>query len=142
MAKIKSALKCQSFKYDFAVDGGAQSTIGMGIFLPECQLVGCTLLMLSDLAGGAGATLDIGTLGATASIISNTTLGAAHDYTDYQIAFLGFRYVNGALNGTVSSFIGNNFPILSTPADEVAVTISNANITGGAFICTVFYIEF
>jgi hypothetical protein len=59
--KINSSLKTISFLYDFNKNGGAVSTIGMGIYLPKnAQPCLIQLCPVTDLTSGGAAVVSVG----------------------------------------------------------------------------------
>lgn len=145
MSKLKSSFKWQSFRYDFAVDGGAVSSIPMGIFMPvNCQLLGIALFQVTvpTSGGGGNATIDIGLLGGTTvEIIDNATSGATGNFQDYDPATWGFGITlpGQALPGIIPT---TTTLVKETTARQVIVSIGTDPLTAGAFTATIYYNEF
>lgn len=149
MAKLNSSFKWQTFTYDFAVDGGAISTIPMGIFISaKTVLCACNLCILISLASGGAAVVDIGLINGSGTEIINNAYGQIGTYVDYNDATKGLGTVLSKLAGFVGSFImctgdpatGNPIEII-TPG-EIGITISAFALTAGNFIATLFYMEY
>jgi len=70
MALKIGSLRCQSFTYDFTLDGGAISSIPMGIFIPAGAVITNCFIQGIVTGAGVGATYSIGIIGNTALITS------------------------------------------------------------------------
>ncbi len=126
MAKIVSSPKTVSFVYDFATDGGAISTIGMGVFLPINAVVWFGYAkVITTLVSGGSATIAVGWTGSTGSLITATAVATWVSTTPI---------IPGVdLPGT---------PVLATAQRELAVTIATATIiTAGKFVYVAYYTE-
>lgn len=135
MAKTKSSLKSIAFVYDFAVDGGATSTIGMGAFLPANSLIwDLKIAPITAVTSGAGlATLEIGTINTTVNSIMVQVVAPT---------FLGLVAVgaNGILTLGNASALKNARMMVIAP-DQISITIGVEAFTAGKFIANIMYQE-
>lgn len=124
MAKIVSSTKTISFDYNFATDGGAVSTIGMGVYLPINAVVWFGYAkVITQLTSGGSATIAVGWTGATGANIAATAVAS---WT-----------ANALLPGV--DLPGT--PVLATAQRELAVTIATAALTAGRFVYYCMYTE-
>lgn len=131
MAKITSSFKSQSFLYDFTVDGGAISTIGMGIFIPSGALIQTFgVKNFTPITSGGAGVIDVGVVGFPIAVINNAGLPNG-DFRDYNVP-----------ERFLQNIICNQNNVQIPAALEVIVTISAFALTAGAFICTINYIEY
>jgi hypothetical protein len=127
MAATRSSLKSKSFVYDFAVDGGAISSIPMGIFFSTgVALIGICYNQITAFVGGAGATFAVGTLSGTASLTRSGVPEVAAGWTG-----TGSTMV---IMGTAFTFTLLN--------EEVLFTIAVNTLTAGRMIQTIYYQEY
>ena len=123
MAKLTASFKSFTFIYDFAVDGGVVGPIPSGVFLPvNFLVVQSSVQILTPLAGGAGATVEVGVTANTAFLYPTTLLAA----------FL----------------TSNGIPVLAAPdiitaagRSQLLLTVGINALTAGVFIFTVQGIE-
>ena len=114
-----------SFVYDFAVDGGAVSTIGMGVFLPAGAVVMLgTAQVVTGLTSGGAATIAVGWTGSTGAVIAALAVASWSDDA-----------VIEGVDLTVAM-------VKVTAIQQLAVTIATATLTAGRFFYTCDYIEY
>lgn len=121
MQKIKTSFKSQSFRYNFAVDGGAISSIVTPVVIPAGALMLSmfpSLQIITPLAGGAGALFAIET---PVEVYYDPQLLATYNSG---FATTNAAFINPTLGGTVQ------------------MTISVNTITAGEFIMTLSYWEY
>ena len=121
MAAVKGGMfyKQLNFIYSFANDGGAVSTIGMGVFLPAGAIVQLGVAnVFTALTSGGAATIAVGWTGDTGALIAATAVASWSD--------------NAVIEGvdlTVAM-------VKVTAVQELAVTIATAALTAGEFYYT------
>lgn len=123
MARIAGSQKTIYGQYSFAIDGGAQSTIGLGVWLPVNSVIRGMIAIVRTAPVGAGASLSFGITGSTQALL--VTTGVA--------AFLGNTSVPGV------DFDLNPLNVLAF--SEVTITISGAALTAGRIIAAVTFDE-
>jgi len=124
MAKAISSLKSVSFVYDFAVDGGAQTTIPMGVFIPINSVVWLGFANSLTTVVGVNATIAVGWTGSTGALMTATAI------------------TSFAANAIVPGVDLPGAPVKATAGRELAVTIATADITAGKFLYVCYYAEF
>ena|SRR3990167_1169960 len=124
MAKLQTTKRLISAIYDFAVDGGAISSINMGVFIPNNAIVTAFY--------GKTNTAPVGTSGTIA-------FGHSGD-TD------AFMVVTGVAGFPVSqTFVGVDFsanPLEMTAYRQLQITIATTALTAGVIIVSIEYTEF
>lgn len=122
--RLSSSLKTASFVFDFAVDGGAVSTIQMGAFLPvNAVVIFGVANVITALTSGGSATIAVGWTTSTAALIGATAVAS---------------WGAGAILPGVDL---PGAPVLATSARQLAVTIAAAALLTGKFQYTCLYIE-
>lgn len=134
MAKTTVSLKQVSFRYNFANDGGAVSTIPMGVFLPANAIILKQIITVeTPLTSGGGATFKTGwtgnngAIGGTAVAYGNFNTLAPLDMALWHML-------------AITADPSYTFPV-TVGSVELNITIGNAAITAGAFVATTIYIE-
>lgn len=126
---ISASSKNVTFIYDFAISGGAISTINTGLFLPQgYQLIGTLISPITDLNCLLGNSII--SIGSTLSGAGTLILGIT--FSAFTIASWAFA---GISNPTVD-------PIALTPAEEITLSIGMEALTAGSFKATIFYMEY
>jgi hypothetical protein len=143
--KINSSFKSISFLYDFAKYGGAVSTIGMGIYLPNnYKVIGTCIFPLIDLVSNSTTLVSIGTTSNVYYLVDDTTNGgSSKSQIDYNNLTYGF--FTKAFNGrNTMAFMnpGNLALINNNVSEEVVIDISGDFLTAGSFSATILYLEF
>ncbi len=144
MALRKGSLKSANFRYNFAIDGGAISTIPMGAFIPAGAIVLGSFIQAingADLASLGAAVVDINTT-AGASIVNNAVSGTTGTYADYNLATYGFAVFAAVTYSMIPVNANGGLIQQFNAASELAVAISAFAITAGSFNCSVLYLEF
>lgn len=119
-------LKSVQAIYDFDNDGGAISTIGLDVFLPDnATLVRCSGKVVTTFASGAAATVALGWTGDTDALMVVTGFGA----------FAAGQVILGRDFGAVPVDIDN------AAGREVAITIAAAALTAGLCLFNIWYEE-
>ncbi len=108
--------------YSFATDGGAVSTIGLGVSLPDNAIVTKVIQdVTTDLtSAGSGATLKL-ILPTDGDLSANITADGS--------------------NAGVSSELPSGTPVKTTAARELSVTIATEAVTAGAARWFVYYVQ-
>lgn len=117
MKIVSTSWKTQSFSYDFNIDGGLQGSYNTGIFIPANAGYYLVAVNVSNaLIGNPGATVNVGYLGNLSFLYSN--------FTPIPIGFFP--------------------PVLPSKSLglEILFTIGIADLTSGAAIFTIVYIEY
>lgn len=123
MAAEHSALKSKTFVYSFTADGGAISTIPMGVFIPDNAIVVMGVAKVVTALVGATATIAVGWTGATGALIAALA-----------VASWGAGEVIEGVDLSVAM-------VEATAERQLAVTIATAALTAGLFTYTCIYIE-
>lgn len=124
MAKINLNVKWASFRYDFAADGGAAGTIGMGVYIPNnCIVMFGYAKVTTALTSGGAMNASVGWTGDTAALIGVT---AKADWS-----------INAVLEG-VDLIVAM---VEATANRELAVTIDTNDGTAGVFEYICQYVE-
>jgi len=125
MARINATRKHATFAYDFAVDGGAESTIGMGVIIPANSVITYGFAkVVTQLTSGGSATIAVGWTGGTGVLLAATAVAS---WTA----------------GTILEGVDLIVAMLEATADrELAVTIVTAALTAGRFVGYCEYVEF
>lgn len=127
MARVTSGMsrKQLNFIYNFAVDGGVVSTIGMGVFLPAGAVVHWGVAqVVTALTSGGAATIAVGWTGDTGALLAATAVASWSD--------------NAVLEG-VDLIVAM---VKVTAIQQLAVTIATADLTAGLFYYTCEYTEY
>ncbi len=108
--------------YDFAVDGGAQSTIGSGVTLPDNAVVTRVVedVYTALTSAGSGATIKL-TLPTDGDLSADVTADGT--------------------NVAVASVLPSGTPVKTTAARELSFVIGTEAITAGAVRYFVFYVQ-
>ncbi len=124
MARLITAKKIISAIYDFAVDGGAISTIGLGVFIPNNSVITNFFVKTNTTPTSAGAaTISFGWTGDTDALMIVNAMG---------------NFV------ATESLQGRDFadtPVEVTANRQVAIDIVTAALTAGVIIATVEFVE-
>lgn len=125
MARIQGKPNTYFFVYDFAVDGGAVSSINMGVFIPQFSIIKIGAATVATTLVGATATIAVGYAGATGALIAATavaswTADAVIEGVDLSVAML--KVAAGGV--------------------QLQVTIATAALTAGRFTYAVDVWEF
>lgn len=126
-----SGLKVATAEYDFAVDGGAISTITLRSGASDS--VGSTIPSGAVILGGYVDVLTQATSGGSATIAINSE-GAGDILAALAIASwtTGRKSVVPAFTGATS--------VKTTAARSIAITIATATVTAGKFRVVLFYV--
>lgn len=129
MPLIEERKKQARGQYDFAIDGGAVSTITLrGDKIPSGAIVTDALIHVDTiLASGGSPTVAVGTGEATNDVQAATAFGSAPWSTT------GAKRA-GALTATSA-------PVKTTAERSITITIATAALTGGKFSVVVDYVE-
>jgi len=124
MARIYGDLKQALCVYDFAVDGGAASTIGLGVFIPNNAVFNSFFVktVTAPTSGGA-ATISFGYTGDTDAFM------IVRAYGDFVLG--------ECLQGV--DFGAN--PLEASAARQLAITIATAALTAGKIVACLAYTE-
>lgn len=132
MTKIKSSQVLKSFRYSFAVNGGAVGSIRMGEFVVAGSAwLGTVVTARGNFMGGGGTTIEIGTASLTNMFFVQTNIANTP----------------GAI-GDTQSFVPTNLTAITQlyntiPAtEEILFTIGTAPVTAGILDCTIYVIEY
>jgi len=123
MARLQSTKRGQSALYSFAVDGGAQSTIGLGIYIPNNSIITDFYVKTNTIPAGASGTAAFGWTGDTDVLMVVTGIAA----------FVAGECLQGV------DFNAN--PLETTDVREVAITIATTTWTAGILVVSVEYME-
>lgn len=124
MARLIAAKKLIVALYDFAADGGAISTIGMGIYIPDNSvIVNFCVKTNTTLTSGGASVVSYGWTGDTDALL----------------------IVNAMSNFVATETMqGRDFadtPVETTASREIAITIATATVTAGVIIAMCEFIE-
>ena len=123
MARLQTSQKFIAAVYDFAVDGGAISSINMGIFIPNNAVVNRFFVKTNTAPTGATATISFGHAGDTDA----------------------FMVVNGIAAFVVGEDLqGVDFtanPLEMTAFRQLQITIATAALTAGVIIACIAFTE-
>lgn len=125
MAILKSSPGILSFIYDFDVNGGAQGVIQTGVFTPAGMVVSwISLNIITTVESGGAALIDIGT--------------ASDDGIFFQDEIAIIMLEGFIVPGTW--IISDATPQANTlDSEELIMTIKDADLTAGKFICSALY---
>jgi len=113
--------------WNFANDGGAVSTISLGVFLPQNSVLNRFWVKpVTAVTSGGSALISFGLTGVSDNLFPG-------------LLFSGFQILNFPLVGV--NFSQDTFETSTTTMQQVQMTISGAALTGGRLIFCVNYDE-
>lgn len=123
MARLISTPKRITGLYSFAADGGAISTIGLGVFIPTNAIITGFYVKVNTAPVGASGTIAFGRTGST---------------NEYMVATDVSGFV---LNEIVAGRGFHDTPVRVSAFRELAITIATTALTAGVLVATVEFLE-
>lgn len=121
----------QSYRYNFATQGGAQSTItmtdqnGAAQNIPtKCIVIGAWINEFTGVVGGAGATVSLGYTGSAAGLLAATLVSNA---------------IFSTPDTVTTTLVTAAAPLKTSAATSLTLTIAVNNLTAGLFYVDVLY---
>lgn len=116
MSQLNSTPRSFSNIYNFAVDGGAVSTINLGTFFkPNTKIQNYNIQVLTAFTSGGAATVSIGATG-----LATTTF-----FNGVAVATLALNYV---------ATVTNTIIVVPSTGSQLTITIATAALTAGRLI--------
>lgn len=124
----QNALQCIVARYDFAVHGGAVSSIGMRVRIPSGSIICNTLLdVITAPTSGGSATIAVTSEGAGDIVAATSIASAPWSTTGRKVGIPDFATATDAVKTTAER--------------ELTVTIATAALTAGKFDVYIFYVN-